>query len=106
MGDNLDHLGVRIAGALDRGDVRLADLAALASKLDGEAYRRIRLDVVRGAVAIGGDLRVIELRQLAGKFGVRGEAIVATVRSATANAIRSRVGAATAPLPSALVKPR
>jgi hypothetical protein len=57
---DLDDFGIAAAdpAALER---LFADLAALARHQGGELHSRIRLGVVGGAVAVRGDLSVIEL---------------------------------------------
>ncbi len=71
MHDDLDHLRLVITCRLDRQYVGLADMAALARHFYSEAYCRIRLRVVRGAVAIGCHLRLVELGEVLAQIGVR-----------------------------------
>ena len=79
MGDDLDELGVRVTGTLDGGDIRLAHAASFARKFRCETNGRVRLHVVRRAAPVCGDLRIVELRHLAGEIRVRRQAIVATI---------------------------
>src|SRR5688572_21945274 len=77
--DHLDHLRIVVTGGLDRAQISFADMAALASDLYRKCHGGLSLCVVRAAVAVGGDLRVVELREVLAKVGVCGQAVTAAV---------------------------
>jgi hypothetical protein len=54
-------------------------MAVLAHDLDREAHGRIGLEIVRCAVAVGGDLGVVEFGQVLAEISVGRQAVVATV---------------------------
>ena len=54
-------------------------MAALAHDFDREANRGVRLGVVGCAVAIGGNLRIVEFREVLADIGMGRQTIVAAV---------------------------
>ena len=76
---DLDHLRVVVARGLDGVDIVLTDMAALARNFNGETYGGVRNGVVRGAIAVGDQFRVVELREIFAEIGVSRQAIAAAV---------------------------
>src|SRR5882757_6102803 len=64
--DDLDDLPVVVAGGLQRAEIAVADRALGADELGGKADRSVGLRIVGGAVAVGGNLGVIEPDAVAG----------------------------------------
>ena len=79
MLDDLDDLGVTIAGQLNCCEIAISDVAAILRNDSCEANSGIGLGVVGGAVAIGGDFCVIELGQVFPQEGVRRKAIITAI---------------------------
>src|ERR1700754_4284171 len=69
MEDDLDDLSVVVTGGLQRAEIAVADRALGAGKFCGKADRCVGLRIVGGAVAVGGDLGVIETDAVAGAEG-------------------------------------
>ena len=61
---DLEGFGIAVAGPADVLPRLFADVVALARHQGGELHSRIRLGVVGGAVAVRGDLGVIELGEV------------------------------------------
>jgi hypothetical protein len=77
---DLDDLRVVVTGGLQRPDVAFLNMAALVHDLHGETHGRRGFRIVRGARAVRGELRVVELRDVFPEIRVRRQTVGAAVR--------------------------
>jgi hypothetical protein len=84
--NDLDELRIVVARCFDRLHVGLAHVAALTYQLSGKANSSLCLRVIRSAVAICGNLRIVLLREILAEVGMRGQAVGATLFTRWASA--------------------
>ena len=105
--NDLDDLCVVVAGGFQRAEIVVADRALRPNKLGGKADGGVGLRIVGGAVAVGGDLGVIEPNAVAGAEGVQRQAVLASAVPQRPRARYARtVCAPSAPPSSAVSKAR
>jgi hypothetical protein len=94
---DLDHLRVVVSRELDGANIFFAHMTALAHDLGGEADSNIRLWIVGDAVAVGGNLDIVQFSEIFAEISVSRQAVVAAVnlgdRKRDALARRRRQGA-------------